>query len=189
MVKVFLESGRMDKMKTCAVAGHQPKRFKFKYKENYTGCKRLKKRLKEQFIKVYKRGVHSFVIGSALGVDVWSGEILLRLREEPEYSDIRLTIVVPFDGRDKDWDAHNKRRMEFLKRHSEVIYASNISDAASFYKRDQYLVSQADCLIAVFDGDFTVKSSVERIVRGALKKDIPTVFIHPDTAEVFHKNR
>ena len=84
------------------------------------------------------------MIGSALGVDVWSGEILLRLREEPEYSDIRLTIVVPFDGRDKDWDAHNKRRMEFLKRHSEVIYASNISDAASF---------------------------------------------HPDTAEVFHKNR
>ena len=94
-----------------------------------------------------------------------------------------------FDGHDKDWDAHNKRRMEFLKRHSEVIYASNISDAASFYKRDQYLVSQADCLIAVFDGDFAVKSSVERIVRGALKKDIPTVCIHPDTAEVFHQNQ
>ena len=99
-------------MKTCAVVGCHPKRFKFKYKETHTGCKRLK----DQFIKLYAQGVRIFVIGSFLGVDIWSGEILLTLRKEPGYSDIHLVIVVPFNGHDKGWDEHNRTRLSFFER-------------------------------------------------------------------------
>lgn len=31
-------------MKSCAITGHRPARFKWKYKENDTRCKRLKKK-------------------------------------------------------------------------------------------------------------------------------------------------
>lgn len=44
-------------VKSCAITGHRPTRFKFGYKENYTGCKRLKKRLYEQFALLYEKGV------------------------------------------------------------------------------------------------------------------------------------
>jgi len=57
------------------------------------------KRLKEQFIE----GVRAFVFGDGW---VWPGEFMLRFRGGPEYSDIHLIIVIPFDGHDKDWDAY-----------------------------------------------------------------------------------
>ena len=72
----------------CAITGHRPTRFKFKYNENYAGCKRLKKRLHDQFILFYEQGVRRFMVGGALGVDMLSGEIQLELRKQPEYSDI-----------------------------------------------------------------------------------------------------
>ena len=60
-------------MLSCAVIGHKPTRFKFKYKENMSGCKRLKKRLHDQFVLLYEKGVRRFYVGGALGVDMWAG--------------------------------------------------------------------------------------------------------------------
>ena len=66
-------------LKSCAITGHRPTRFKFKYNEDYSGCKRLKKRLHDQFAALYEQGVRKFLVGGALGVDMWSGEILLEM--------------------------------------------------------------------------------------------------------------
>ncbi len=76
--------------KTCAITGHRPVRFKWKYKENDTRCKRLKRRMQEQFVLMYEQGVRRYYVGGALGVDLWAGEILLLLKEQPEYGDIEL---------------------------------------------------------------------------------------------------
>lgn len=59
-------------MKSCAIIGHRPTRFKFGYKENMSDCKRLKKRLHDQFLLLYEQGVRSFYVGGALGVDMWA---------------------------------------------------------------------------------------------------------------------
>lgn len=56
---------------TCAVTGHRPTRFKWKYKENNNGCKRLKKWMHDQFIALYEKGVRQFLVGGGLGVDQW----------------------------------------------------------------------------------------------------------------------
>lgn len=93
------------------------------------------------------------MIGSFLGVDIWSGEILLTLRKEPEYGDIHLVVVIPFDGHDKGWDEHNRTQLSFLKEYSEVVFADHESDPASYYKQSQYLLGRADWLVAVFDMD------------------------------------
>ena len=85
-------------LKTCAITGHRPTRFKFKYNENYAGCKRLKKRLHDQFVLLYEQGVRQFLVGGALGVDMWSGEIILKLREQAEYGGIELIIVLSHPG-------------------------------------------------------------------------------------------
>ena len=171
-------------MNSCAIMGHHPSRFKFKYKENNAGCKRLKKHMREQFIALYEKGVRRFLTGGTLGVDIWSSEILLRLRTEPQYSKIELVTVIPFEGHDRDWDEHNKRRLDFLKAHSEVIIASSESGAVNYRRRDQYMLDHADCLLAVFGNDFTVRTSIGQTVNYALKKNMPVILIHPDHAKV-----
>lgn len=51
---------------SCAIISHRPNRFKWKYKENNNGCKRLKKRVNEQIVALYERGVRRFLVGGGL---------------------------------------------------------------------------------------------------------------------------
>lgn len=177
-------------MKTCAITGHRPTRFKFKYDENNTGCKRLKKRLHDQFILLYEQGVRRFLVGGALGIDMWSGEILLKLKEKPEYADIELIVVLPHPGHDARWDERSKRRMSFLLEHcAEYMTIGTDSSAESYYKRNRYLVDHADCLIAVYDNDRAVRSGTGMTVRYAEKKGKPITLIYPDTGIISGNTR
>ena len=75
----------------CAVTGHRPSRFKFKYSEDYSLCKKIKRAMLEQFKRLYdEHGVRRYYVGGALGVDMWAGELILRLKEQPGYSTKRI---------------------------------------------------------------------------------------------------
>lgn len=172
-------------MKTCAITGHRPTRFKFKYNENYSSCKRLKKRLRDQFTLLYEQGVRRFLVGGAMGVDMWSGEILLELKKQPEYSDIELIIVLPHPGHDARWDERSKKRMAFLRQHcAECITIGADTGPESYYKRNRYLVDHADCLVAVYDNDRNIRSGTGQTVRYAEEQRKSITLIHPDTGVV-----
>ena len=174
-------------MYTCAITGHRPTRFKFKYNENDSRCKRLKKRLREQFASLYEQGVRRFLVGGALGVDQWSGEILLRMKLEPEYHDIELVVVLPYPGHDERWDERSRKRLAFLIEHSaEHITVGQKAWRESFIQRNRYLVDRADCLLAVYDNEKNARSGTGMTVRYALNKNIPVVLIHPDSGELTH---
>ncbi len=172
-------------MKNCAVISHRPTRFKFKYNENNTGCKRLKKRLHDQFILLYGQGVRQFLIGGNLGADIWSGEILLKLKEQPEYKDIELVLVFPHSGHDAQWDQRSRNRLAFLLAHAaDHVTVGTQANAESYRRRNRYLIDHADCLLAVYDNDRTVRSGTGQTVQYAEKQGKPVVLIHPDTGIV-----
>lgn len=180
------EAERSMDTKACAITGHRPNRFKWKYKENNNGCKRLKKRLRDQFMLLYAQGVRRFYVGGALGVDMWAGDILLRLKEQPEYNGIELIIVLPFERHDIDWDDRSRKRMDFLIRHStETVVIGTADEPAIAYKeRNYYMVDHADCLLAVYDNNCSIRSGTGMTVNYAKKKGTSIILIHPDAAIV-----
>lgn len=174
-------------MNSCAITGHRPMHFKWKYKENDTRCKRLKRVMQEQFTLLYEQGVRRFFVGGALGVDQWAGEILLRMKEQPEYGDLELVVALPFEGHDAEWDARNRSRLQFLIRHNArtVVVGTEAEPAAICYKkRNYYMVDHADCLLAVYDNDCSIRSGTGMTVNYAKKKGLPITLIHPDTGIV-----
>ena len=186
----ILSSGGDMEYKACAITGHRPSRFKWKYNENNNGCKQLKRRLKEQFVQLYDKGVRCFYDGGALGVDLWSGELLLELKEQPEYSDIELVLVLPFDGHDRDWDPKSRRRLSVLRQHStEVVIAGTAenSPVTNYRLRNQYMVDHASCLLAVYDNDWNLRSGTMQTVNYARRKGLPITLIHPDSAAVSYE--
>ena len=77
----------------CAITGHRPSRFKFKYSEDYALCKKIKANMLEVFRKLHdEKEVRRFYVGGALGVDMWAAEQILRLKEQPGYEDIELVV-------------------------------------------------------------------------------------------------
>ena len=164
-------------MLTCAVTGHRPTRFKWKYNENNNGCKRLKKRMRDQFVLLYEKGVRQFWVGGALGVDMWAGEILLRLKEQPDYSEINLMLALPFEGYDAGWDERSKKRLAFLIRHSSktvIVGEEGQRPEANYRRRNEYMVDQADCLLAVYDNVRSIRSGTGMTVNYAKRKGLPS---------------
>lgn len=171
---------------SCAVTGHRPSRFKFKYSEDYSLCKKIKRALLEQFKKLYdEQGVRRYFVGGALGVDMWAAEQILRLKEQPGYGDIELIVVLPFTGHDAKWDDRSRRRMDFiLQMCSDCIVIGDADCRENYIKRNCYMVDHADFLVAVYDNQRNMRSGTMQTVRYAEKKSLPIIYIHPDNAVI-----
>lgn len=67
-------------------AGHRSTRFKFKYKEDYSLCKKIKKKITEQLKYLYdEKGVRRIYVGGSLGVDIWVERLFYGLKETSGY--------------------------------------------------------------------------------------------------------
>lgn len=173
-------------MESCAVAGPKPTRFKFGYKEDNSLCRKIKKAMLRQFRRLYrKRGVRRFYIGGAIGVNLWAGELLLKLKEEPGYEDLELAVILPFPGHDAKWDVRSRKRLEYLIQHStEHLTASAEDCQESYISQNRYLVDHAQYLVAVSEEHREQETGSFQVTTYAREKGLEIIYIHPDTAEV-----
>ena len=128
----------------CCFTGHRPEKLKRAELE-------LKKGLEEAILKAIHNGYTTFITGMARGVDIWAGQIVLRLRQNNP--DLRLIAALPYPGCDNRWPA------SWRKQFAEVLAAADLVKAisptysiASFQKRDEWMVDHASRVIAVYDG-------------------------------------
>lgn len=171
---------------SCAITGHRPARFKFKYNEHYKLCIKIKKALASQMQDCYEKGVRRFWVGGAIGVDTWAAEILLELKQQEPYKDIELYVAIPFPDYDAKFDAKQKARCrDILKGCTDSVVVSPNYLPEAYKKRNYYMVDHADCLIAVYDNTKEIRSGTGMTIHYAQKKGLIIRLIHPDTAGVF----
>ena len=170
---------------SCAVTGHSPQRFKFKYNEQAPLCLKIKTALTEQIKTMYGKGIRLFYVGCAVGVDTWAAEIVIELKGQAEFADIELFCAIPFaDHTEKFTDGQKKRYDNILNQcnNKEVI---NRHYSPTAYKRLNYfLVDKCQHLIAVFDQDKSDRSGLVQTVNYAKKNNLEITYIHPDTADI-----
>lgn len=136
---------------SCAFTGHRPKSFPWKYDETARDCVLLKEVLASQITELADQGVTDFLSGMALGVDLWSAQIVLDLQKK--YPAIRLHCILPCEGQELKWSASMQVRYNtILKQASEVIYVSREYTSGCMLKRDRYLVDHSSILLAVYNG-------------------------------------
>lgn len=170
---------------SCFITGHRPHRFHFS--EFDPRCDKLKSTIEGKIKRLYaERGVRAVWVGGAMGVDTWAAEIVLGLRKHPAYQDLALYVAIPFPEHGADFSPKQKERYQHILKEctdSVVICRSFRPDA--YKRRDYYMVDHSCCGIAVYDQDRTIRSGTGMTVNyAAKKKDMPVIFIHPDTAAV-----
>lgn len=170
----------------CTITGHRPQRFKFKYNEHYKLCIKIKKAMTAEIINFYKQGVRIFWIGGSIGVDTWAGEILAELKKQKEYGDMRLCVALPFPTFTNRYDAKQQTRLrDILRACDKQIIISEEESEMAYRIRNEYMVNQSDCVLAVYDNDRSIRSGTGMTVNYAVKKrGLSITFIHPDTAIV-----
>lgn len=146
----------------CCFTGHRPEKLKRSEEE-------IKKGLEEAIAKAVIDGYTTFITGMARGVDIWAGQIVLKLRLDN--LELRLIAALPYPGCDSRWLAI------WRKQYADVLEAADLVKAicssysmASFQKRDEWMVDHASRVIAVYDGvpggtkntiDYAIKCGVE----------------------------
>ena len=157
-----------------------------KNKEDNSLCRKIKKAMLRQFRRLYrKRGVRRFYIGGAIGVNLWAGELLLKLKAEPGYEDLELVVILPFPGHDAKWDVRSRKRLEYLVRHSVEHLTVGTEDCReSYISQNRYLVDHAQYLVAVSEEHREQETGSFQVTTYAREKGLEIIYIHPDTAEV-----
>ena len=137
--------------KTCAFTGYRPSKMPWGYDETDARCVEFRFRLREALEYLIGQGYTDFLSGGALGFDQMAAEIVLSLREK--YPWVRLVMVIPFDGQADKWSREQRGRwLEIIEASDRVIHISHEYDKGVFFKRNHYLVENADLLLAAFDG-------------------------------------
>ena len=128
----------------CCFTGHRPEKLKRPEEE-------IKKSLESAILKAIHDGYSTFITGMARGVDLWAGQIVLRLRQTNP--DLRLIAALPYPDCDNRWSSSwRKQYAEVLEAADQVDCISPQYSMATFQKRDEWMVDQSSRVIAVYDG-------------------------------------
>ena len=128
----------------CCFTGHRPEKLK-RSEEDIRIC------LEKEILKAVRDGYTTFITGMARGVDIWAGQIVLRLRKSNPY--IRLIAALPYPDCERRWSVGWKSQyMEVLNAADLVKCISLKYTMASFQIRDEWMVDYSSRIIAIYDG-------------------------------------
>lgn len=89
----------------CCFTGHRPQKLCRSESE-------IKSELEIAIVDAIARGYRTFITGMAYGVDIWAGEIVIRLREHNP--DLHLIAAIPFADFSNRWSSEWKRHYSEL---------------------------------------------------------------------------
>ncbi|WP_442636539.1 SLOG family protein [Rossellomorea marisflavi] len=167
--------------KSCCFTGHRPNKL-HGYNPVTEGNSKMLWKLRELIIdQIENNHVDTFITGMALGIDMWAGRIVLKLKEK--YPSIKLIAAVPCLNHSGKWNQASKNEWQhIIDKCDKVHYVSNEAYTAwCMQKRNEWMVDNADYVIAVWDG---TKGGTGNCVNYARKKNKSITSLHPMSLEV-----
>lgn len=150
MVKLLKVGGIYLENKTVFFSGHRPEKLPNEGDEYSSVINRLKSILYKEICYSVKDGYCNFMTGLARGVDSWAAEMILQIKVHNP--NVKLICVKPFEEHGKNWKGYDKWRLSHaLEKADEIITISTEYKKGCLKERNQYMVDNADMLIAVVE--------------------------------------
>ncbi len=142
--------------KTCICIGHEPEKL-----GDTNRCDKIKERIKEAVLNQINSGVSFFYADMARGVGLWAAQIILSLKERPEYAHLYLTALLAYPNQlDRLLE---KDRLEFekvLNKCDDKKILNAEKRKTSYADKRRFIGTKTDIIIAVCD-EKRYPSSVE----------------------------
>ena len=139
-----MASEQEKRLHRCCFTGHRPEKLEQSEDE-------IREWLTEQIENAIDDGYLTFISGMAMGVDIWAGEIVVRLREQDPR--LHLIAAVPWQGFSARWNPEWKKQYEqLLKRADLVRYISRSYNQEVFARRNQWMIAHSSRVIGFYNG-------------------------------------
>lgn len=166
------------KKDTCCFTGHRPQKLPWGYDEEWEDCIKLKLKLAYEIEAIRKKGVTTFISGMAIGVDMWSAEIVLDLKRAYPQDTIKLIAAIPFEGQANKWSVeYRERYFDILAQVDQDITLHEHHTKSCMHERNRFMVDNSAYMIAVFNGD---KGGTANTLHYAESKGLNIVIINPN---------
>ncbi len=171
----------------CSFTGYRPGKLPFLNNRQDERYVFLYNALREEIIRLAKKGVVNFQTGMARGIDLMCGEIVLELQQT---MNVRLFCAIPCRNQCYGWRAAEVAVYKrILAGAAGVVYVSpNDYADGCMQKRNRYLVDTAQYVIAVYDGQ---RGGTMSTVNYAKRKQRTVIIINPTDftrIELLHSN-
>lgn len=138
-------------VKVCSFTGHRPEKLKL-YEESDIKCIELKFKIYEEVFSAINDGYTHFISGMARGTDTWAAEAVLELSMKFDFP-VKLFAAVPCPSQDEKWLGWEQERYtEILRCCEGVFLVSKRYSPNCMKKRNEFMVTNSDRIIAVYDG-------------------------------------
>ncbi len=169
----------------CAFTGPRPQNLPYGWNENDPRCVQLKDSLYRTIeYMVTHRAITMFLSGMACGVDMFAAEAVLKLKKK--YPQILLECVFPHEQQAENWsEALRDRYYSIAEQADFETMICHKYQLDCFEKRNQYMVSKAQMLLAVWDGKRTggtyqTLRLATQLKRGVSVMNTSGVFLRPE---------
>ena len=133
------------RMHRCCFTGHRPQKLRRSETE-------IKADLESAIQQAIADGYTTFITGMAYGVDIWAGQIVVRLRKSNPA--LHLIAAVPFRGFEDRWSSDWKRAYQELLEQADLVkYICPGYNAGAYQRRNEWMVDHSSRVIAVFNGE------------------------------------
>ena len=130
----MIEQITFNKIQTCAFSGNR------ELKEDFSPIL-----LEREIIGAIEKGVKTFYVGMAEGFDLICAELVIKNKKE----NIRLVACIPHPDQNRGYKKENIKRYDFILQNAdERVIVNNAPSKWSYLKRNEYMESKAEMLIA-----------------------------------------
>lgn len=153
----------------CCFTGHRPEKL-------YLPESEVKKLLERAIVQAIKDGFTTFITGMARGVDMWAGEIVIKLRENDDR--IKLICASPFEGFEKSWSPSEKERYESIMKNADYVkFVCKHYSKSCFQIRNCYMVDNSARVISAYNGE---RGGTRNTINYAKSQNVEVVNIFDD---------
>ncbi|MCP3025897.1 SLOG family protein [Halobacillus sp. A5] len=172
-------------MKTIVITGYKPMELGI-FKNDDPKINIIKSAVKKKLINLIDEGLQWVIISGQMGVELWTGEVIIELKEE-DY-DISLGILPPFSNQQSRWPEAMQLAYEQLIEQCDFykeIYEKNYEGPHQFRARDQFFIEHSDGCVVLFDEETpgSPKYLIDLIKKFQEHHDYVLLFITPSDLE------
>ncbi|WP_138417045.1 SLOG family protein [Aquibacillus sediminis] len=140
-------------MKILTVTGYKPMELNI-FKPNDKKIAIIKEAIKNRLISYIEEGLEWVLVSGQMGVELWTGEVILDLKEE---YDIKLGIIPPFENHDQRWPEHYQaisQELSMLADFHQPLYRDEYKGPYQFKARDKWLIEKSEACLVLLDEEY-----------------------------------
>ncbi|KGP70834.1 hypothetical protein N782_02905 [Pontibacillus yanchengensis Y32] len=137
-------------MKVLAVTGYKPMEMGI-FKIDDSKIEYVKETIKRRLIPLIEEGLEWILLSGQMGVEIWTGEVILELKEE---YDIKVGIFPPFLNQEQRWPEAQQEQYHLLLDSvdfTQPLYQKEYEGAYQFKAKDQWLLDKSDACLILYD--------------------------------------